>query len=489
MTPSSARTEESTSHPSRLSARRCDSWAELLRERFNKPMAFADDGVEVLDPACGTGTYPLAVLQHAAEAVREWQGDGAVSGRVRELAGRLHAFEILVGPYAVAQLRLTQQLRELGVTDRNPLVYLTDTLESPNLQSQMGGVLYEDLTRERERARKVKRETRIFVCLGNPPYNREQRDEGHDDGRRKGGWIRYGDEDDDAQPVLEDFLAPVRDAGDGVHLKNLYNDYVYFWRWALWKVLDSDERRGHRHVHHRLFVPAWPRLFAGMRKKMREVFDELWIIDLEGDSLGARKTENVFAIRTPVAIAIGVRNSKPDHEHPACVRKVRLTGTEQEKLGALDAAEALTDFDWRECASDWDAPFMPYETGGYFDWPAVTDVFPWQHSACSSSERGLSARHQRCSPRDGGRSSNIPRRVELRCFGKRGIAPLMARTRASWGEPPTRPSRPSHGTPQHPLSPITLTGPSTANTSCAMQGWATEVAQPCIAPIVISRFM
>ena len=36
-----------------------------------------------------------------------------------------------------------------------------------------------------------------------------------------------------------------------------------------------------------------------MRRKMREVFDELWIIDLEGDSLGARKTENVFAIRTP----------------------------------------------------------------------------------------------------------------------------------------------------------------------------------------------
>ena len=352
---------------------------ELLRERFNKPMAFANDGVEVLDPACGTGTYPLAVLQHAAESVREWQGDGAVSGRVRELAGRLHAFEILVGPYAVAQLRLTQRLRELGVTDRNPLVYLTDTLESPTLQSQLTGVLYEDLTKERERARKVKRETRILVCIGNPPYNREQRDEGHDDGRRKGGWIRYGDEDDDAPPVLEDFLAPVRDAGDGVHLKNLYNDYVYFWRWALWKVFDSTNDAGIV-----TFITASSYLrgpgFAGMRRKMREVFDELWIIDLEGDSLGTRKTENVFAIRTPVAIALGVRDGRPDAERPARVRKVRLTGTEQEKLGALDAAESLADFDWRECATDWEAPFMPVEAGGYSDWPAVIDVFPWQHS-------------------------------------------------------------------------------------------------------------
>ena len=40
---------------------------------------------------------------------------------------------------------------------------------------------------------------------------------------------------------------------------------------------------------------------------MRGAFDELWIIDLEGDNLGARKTENVFAIQTAVCIAVGVR--------------------------------------------------------------------------------------------------------------------------------------------------------------------------------------
>ena len=112
---------------------------ELLRTRFNKPMGFADDGVEVLDPACGTGTYPLAVLQRAAEAARDRLGEGGVPGRLRDLAGRLHAFEILVGPYAVAQLRLTQRLRELGVTDRNPLVYLADTLESPERPVAAGG--------------------------------------------------------------------------------------------------------------------------------------------------------------------------------------------------------------------------------------------------------------------------------------------------------------------------------------------------------------
>ena len=113
---------------------------------------------------------------------------------------------------------------------------------------------------------------------------------------------------------------------------------------------------------------------------MREVFDELWIIDLEGDNLGARKTENIFAIRTPVAIAVGFREGPPKPSTPAKVWKTQVTGTRQEKLASLDGAEGFEDFPWRKCSSDWDHPFYPSGTGSYFVWPAVTEVFPWQHS-------------------------------------------------------------------------------------------------------------
>lgn len=356
---------------------------ELLRTRFGKHMAFADDGVVVLDPAVGTGTYPLAVLDHATEAVDQWLGPGAVPGKLRDLADRLYAFEILVGPYSVAHLRLSQRLRDAGVIDRTPKVYLTDTLESPN-QMQMpefaASLLQARLTEERTRALQVKKDVRVFVCLGNPPYDREERDPEDGVGARKGGWVRYGDEGPDAPvPVLEDFLAPVREAGQSVHLKNLYNDYVYFWRWALWKVLDSTEDAGIV-----TFITAASYLrgpgFAGMRKKMREVFDELWIIDLEGDSRGTRRTENVFAIQTPVAIAIGVRDGFPNPGAPARVWKTRLTGSESNKLASLDAGESFSAFEWMECTEHWDEPFYPQGTGEYFDWPAVTDIFPWQHS-------------------------------------------------------------------------------------------------------------
>ena len=361
---------------------------ELLRERFGKPLAFADDDVVVLDPAVGTGTYPLAILGHAVASVRERLGPGAVPPRIRDLAERLNGFEILVGPYSVAHLRMAQRLRDLGVTGTPPRIFLTDTLESPNsLPDFTASILQERLTDERRRAQQVKKDTRVVVCIGNPPYDREQRDPEDDEGRRKGGWVRFGDSGPDTgPPILEDFLAPARAAGAGVHLKNLYNDYVYFWRWALWKVFDSTNDAGIV-----TFITASSYLrgpgFVGMRRKMREIFDELWIIDLEGDSLGARVTDNVFAIRTPVAIAIGVRDGSPKPETPAQVWKVKLTGTDESKLETLDAVRSFGDpkwreysGGWRECSSEWDAPFYPAGTGTYFDWPEITDIFPWQHS-------------------------------------------------------------------------------------------------------------
>ena len=353
--------------------------AELLRTRFGKPLAFADPDVTILDPAVGTGTYPLAVIDHASDAVREHFGPGMVPARLTDLAIRLHAFELLVGPYAVAHLRIAQRLQDEQVAGGPANVYLTDTLESPNSPSEFtASLLQEQMNRDRERAQKIKRDVPIVVCLGNPPYDREQQDL-DEEGHRKGGWVRYGEDGSDESPILDDFLTPGSEAGAGVHLKNLYNDYVYFWRWALWKVFDSNKTGGVV-----AFITASSYLrgpgFVGMRRKMREVFDELWIIDLEGDSLGARKTDNVFAIRTPVAIAIGVRGCSPCPDTPAVVRKVKLTGTEREKLGTLDSVASFDDLPWRECSSEWDSPFYPAGTGTYFTWPAVTDVFPWQHS-------------------------------------------------------------------------------------------------------------
>ena len=80
---------------------------------------------------------------------------------------------------------------------------------------------------------------------------------------------------------------------------------------------------------------------------MRRTFDELWIIDLGGDNLGPRKTPNVFAIQTPVAIAIGARYGKPNLETPATVHYTSLVeGNREEKLARLADINEFADSPW-----------------------------------------------------------------------------------------------------------------------------------------------
>ena len=364
---------------------------QLLRERFRKDLTYADEGVVTLDPAAGTGTYPLTVIEHALALVENREGAGAVPGRAGALARNVHAFELLVGPYAVAHLRVTQSIQAHGgvLPDDGAHVYLADTLESPHpAPPGLMPLALRTLVDEHERARRIKADTRVLVCLGNPPYDRQKIDLADAETERKGGWVRFRatDVEEDERPLLEDFLDPARHAGAGVHLKNLYNDYVYFWRWALWKVFDST--RGPGIVS---FITAASYLrgpgFVGMREVMRRTFDELWIIDLEGDSLGARKTENVFAIRTPVAIAMGVRYSDPKPNEPAAVRYARLSGTADEKLERLDRVRGFDDLEWQKCFEGWREPLLPEGSGDYYIWPSLTDLFPWSISGVQTKRR------------------------------------------------------------------------------------------------------
>ena len=293
-----------------------------------------------------------------------------------------------MGPYAVAHLRVTERIQARGgaLPEDGAHVYLSDTLESPHsTPSGQMALPLRSLAQEHERARQIKAGTQVLVCLGNPPYNRQEIDLADEETRRRGGWVRFGeqgvqvDAGDAAPPILNEFLEPARRAGAGVHLKNLYNDYVYFWRWALWKVFESTGGPGIVS-----FITAASYLrgpgFVGMREAMRRTFDELWIMDLEGDSLGARKTENVFAIRTPVAIAIGVRYARPKRNKPATTQYVRLTGSADEKLVQLDRVRRFTDLDWQECFDGWHEPLLPTGSGDYFVWPLLTDIFPWQQA-------------------------------------------------------------------------------------------------------------
>ena len=131
----------------------------------------------------------------------------------------------------------------------------------------------------------------------------------------------------------QNFIGPAKDAGHGGDVKNLYNLYVYFWRWALWKVFEQDIAKGPGVVS---FISASSYLqgdaFSGMREHMRRLCDEIWILDLGGEGRGARKEENVFVIETPVAIAVAFQSKEANKNKPAKVRYTRIRGNQAEKL-------------------------------------------------------------------------------------------------------------------------------------------------------------
>src|SRR5260370_15962604 len=191
---------------------------------------FAASDVIVADPAVGTGTFLLGVLRRIAATVTDDQGAGAVRGAIEAAAKRIIGFEMQFGPFAVAQLRLIAELQALMNAPPLPelRLFITDTLGNPFIEEETLGQVYEPVAKSRRDANRVKKEQRITVVIGNPPYKNQA--------GGLGGWIESGGA---GRIAPMNRWAPPPEWGAGAHAHHLKNLYVYFWRWATLKVFGS----------------------------------------------------------------------------------------------------------------------------------------------------------------------------------------------------------------------------------------------------------
>ncbi len=148
---------------------------QLLRSELGVSRGLADESVVVLDPCCGTGAYLLEVVRHIARQLT-FEGEDATLGAhlVEAVCRRVIGFEILTAPFVIAQLQLWVLLRALGAPAKRgqrPAVYLTNALTGWGGPEQIK-LNFPELQAEHDAAENVKREARIIVILGNPPYNR-----------------------------------------------------------------------------------------------------------------------------------------------------------------------------------------------------------------------------------------------------------------------------------------------------------------------------
>ena len=348
----------------------------VVRNRFGLELGLADDDVTVVDPATGTGTFLLRALDRAARTVGEIEGSGAVRDRLADMASRLVGFEIQAGPYAVAQLRLTQEFRERQVPLRSDetRVYLTDTLADPKAQTRKFPTMLQPLARSRQQADIVKNDTEVLVCIGNPPYAINA--------RGSGGWVEVGS-GSEGPPLLAAWK-PAPDAGASRHANQLLNLFVYFWRWATWKVFENaGNPRGRHGVVTFVTTSAWLSGdgFVGMREWLRRQASEILIVDLSPEGHRPPASSLVFeGVQHEVCVVCAVREPSCDESRPATVRYRSVReGPRQQKFEQLTdfLTEEATGPLWQECPSEWRSPFRPAGSQDWLACPRVEDIFPW----------------------------------------------------------------------------------------------------------------
>lgn len=346
---------------------------DALKSRFNQPRGVAGRNVIVADPAVGTGTFLLGALRAIAAEIEQAEGAGAVPAAMEAAVRRLFGFELQLGPYAVAQLRLVAELNELaGVVPHEPMrLFVTDTLANPWAEQEQLGQMYEPIAESRRRANQVKREQPITVVIGNPPYKEKA--------KGQGGWVESGGTNHPA-PLL-DWMPPAS-WGVGTHAKHLRNLYVYFWRWATWKVFDAEPAESHGVV---CFVTVAGFLngpgFERMRDWLRRKCDEVWIVDLSPEGHQPEVATRVFeGVQQPICIMLASRSPRASDELPAVVRYRSVgEGHRTAKFAELGSI-GLDDSSWTECPSDWRAPFLPARRGAWAEFPALEDFFEYNGS-------------------------------------------------------------------------------------------------------------
>lgn len=357
------------------------TWGEVAeRQGFTVPDGIDPDKpfISMLDPATGTGTFLVEWLRRAESSFHEARPDGDWPAHLREhVLPSMHAFELMLGPYAIAHLKVALELHTQGVEDGAMAIYLTDTLDHAARALQLE-TMRDPIAVEGEIAADLKEHERFSVVIGNPPYDREQRAVG-DGGKRKGGVVRFGVPG--IEPLLDDVIGPMRDAGLGVHVKNLYNDYVYFWRWAAWQATELPDGPGVV-----AFITASSYLdgvsMGGLRALLRRDFDEIWIVDLGGEGRAALVEENVFDILTPVSIAFAVR-FRPSRMQECEVTYLRIAGSRRTKFDSLEALDlrATSDATSVTCERQLD-PMTPRSASPYYQSPMITQLLPSIRPGC-----------------------------------------------------------------------------------------------------------
>ena len=263
----------------------------LLQKHFGRTLA--DDNVQILDPATGTGTFITSLIDHLPADRLEYK-----------YLKEIHANEVAILPYYIANLNIEYTYKEkTGRYLEFPNLCFVDTLDNMDWQQtgatggavtrqsafNLGGLSTENWMRVQEQNEKT-----ISVIIGNPPYNANQSNFNEFNPNR-------------TYPEIDRRINETYIAESTAQKTKQYDMYKRFIRWASDRLADNGIIAL---ITNRAYVDT--RQDDGFRKIAASEFSDIYVLDLGSDVRRNPKisgtTHNVFGIQTGVAIGFFVRD-------------------------------------------------------------------------------------------------------------------------------------------------------------------------------------
>ena len=316
--------------------------------------------VQILDPATGTATFLVEIIDviHATlkakwkqQRLTEAQQNKAWNDYVpKHLLPRLHAYELMMAPYAIAHMKIGLKLAETGYdfgSDERARIYLTNALEPWHKQLRLPEL--GALAHEAAAVNEVKQQKHFTVVIGNPPY------------------ANYSANlSPEARRIVDKYRnfrgIPIRERNQLQFERNIQDDFVKFISIAQ-DLIDASYVGIFSYITNGTMLASTS--LRGLRENLARSFSSLFELNLHGGGneiiAGAEDDENVFDIVQSVAIHVYVR-VKPGGASE--ISYADLLGRRALKYAAL-ASRSVTDTEWQRIQPDAEnAGFTPQDDAG-----------------------------------------------------------------------------------------------------------------------------
>ena len=256
-----------------------ESADHLVYKHFGKTLG--DKGVEILDPATGTGTFITELIEYLPPQQLEYKYENEI-----------HCNEVSILPYYIANLNIEYTYKQkMGVFKEFENICFVDTLDNMGFEHTGKQLNFFGLTDEDAERITRQNQKKIMVMIGNPPYNANQLNENQNNKNRE-------------YPEIDKRIKDTYIHHSTAQKTKLYDMYARFLRWASDR-LDKDGVIAF--ISNNSFLDA--RTYDGFRKVVEKEFNEIYILNMKGNAhtSGERRQReggNVFNDQIRVGVAI-----------------------------------------------------------------------------------------------------------------------------------------------------------------------------------------